>query len=143
MSWGYKIVLAYSVFVAGILFMVFRSNNQKFDLVTDDYYGKELQFQQQIDAGNHTAALIGKIKCTVGDNVLNVNFPHDFAGKKIEGELRLYYAADKTKDVVKQFSTSDNTATLPLPVTNKGNHRLIINYTADGVAFYHEENIFL
>jgi hypothetical protein len=143
MSWGYRIVIVYSVFVAGILFMVFRSSNEKFDLVTDDYYGKELQFQQQIDAVKRTAALSGTVKCVVTNNSLQVNFPKDFEGKKIEGELRLYYAADKTKDVVKQFTATGNTAVLALPQNNKGSHRLFVIWKVSGTAYYYEEIIFL
>ena len=45
MNWGYKIMLAYVVFIAGILFLVFKSSSQKVELVTENYYEQELKFQ--------------------------------------------------------------------------------------------------
>lgn len=143
MSWGYKILIGYSVFVAGILFMVFRSSGEKFDLVTDDYYGKELQFQQQIDAAVRTAALHEKVTCTVLNDSLYVVFPQELNGKNITGQLHLYYAADKTKDIVKQFTAVRNTTAVVLPAANKGSHRLFITWQVNGADYYFEENIFL
>ena len=55
MNWGYKILLVFAVFVAGILFLVYKSSNQKMDLVTTDYYEKELKYQQKIDAMDKVA----------------------------------------------------------------------------------------
>jgi hypothetical protein len=46
-NWGKGIVLVYSLFVLGILFLVYQSKQQKLDLVYDDYYAQELMFQNQ------------------------------------------------------------------------------------------------
>ena len=46
MNWGYKILTVYIIFIAGILFLVFKSSNQNQDLVTKDYYEQELKYQQ-------------------------------------------------------------------------------------------------
>lgn len=143
MSWGYKIVIAYSMFVAGILFMVFRSSQQKFDLVTEDYYGKELQFQQQIDAAKRTALLSEKVKCAVQNDSLQVIFPQELSSKDIAGQLQLYYAADKAKDAVIPFTATGNTAIFAVPAANKGSHRLLITFKAGGADYYFEETIFL
>ncbi len=143
MNWGYKILAVYGLFVAGIMFMVFKSSNQKFDLVTEDYYAKELKFQQQIDATARTSALSEPVKTTVKDNQLLVQFPKDLAGKQIKGQIQLYYAADKSKDVVNDFTAESNTAVMKIPVANKGQHELHLQWTADGVSYYYEEKIFL
>ncbi|MFN8251709.1 MAG: FixH family protein [Ferruginibacter sp.] len=143
MNWGYKILAVYGIFVAGILFMVFKSSQQNFDLVTEDYYAKELKYQQQIDATGRTSALSEPVKTEVKDNQLVVHFPKDLAGKKIEGQLQLYYAADKAKDVVKDFNAVDNMAVMTLPASNKGQHALHIKWTVDGQSYYYEEKIFL
>lgn len=123
--------------------MVFRSSQQKFDLVTEDYYGKELLFQQQIDAAKRTASLNEKVKCTVHNDSLQVIFPQELSSKNITGQLQLYYAADKTKDALMPFTATGNTAVFALPAANKGNHRLLITFKAGGADYYYEQNIFL
>ena len=54
MNWGYKIMIVYLVFVAGIAVMVYNSAMQNIDLVTPDYYAKELKYQEKIDETNVT-----------------------------------------------------------------------------------------
>jgi len=56
-SWGYKIVIGYLAFVLGILFLVYKANQQKFDLVTEDYYGEELKYQNIIDQKSNVTEL--------------------------------------------------------------------------------------
>ena len=57
MNWGYKILLVYAVFIAGILFLVYKASSQKMDLVTPDYYEQELKYQSQINATERANAL--------------------------------------------------------------------------------------
>lgn len=143
MSWGYKIIIVYAVFVAGIMFMVFKSSSQKLDLVTDDYYAKELKFQQQIDAGSRAAALSENIKTAITDGQLAVHFPKEFDGKTITGQLQLYYAADKDRDVTENFSVTSSTVVIAVPEKNKGGYELHINCSVDGVSYYFNQKIFL
>lgn len=49
LNWGWRISILYSGFVVFMLFMVFKTTTVKDDLVTPDYYAKELEYQQHID----------------------------------------------------------------------------------------------
>jgi len=52
-NWGTAIVLVFVGFISFILFFVVKMNtNEKYehDLVTEEYYKKELAFQKEIDA---------------------------------------------------------------------------------------------
>jgi hypothetical protein len=143
MNWGYKILAVYGLFVVGIMFMVFKSSNQKMDLVTADYYGKELKYQQVIDQSQRTSELSEALRYEVKDGQLEVVFPKDFAGKKITGNVELYYPADETRDVKKDFSLQDAMFTMPVGAGNKGQYELHINWQADGKDYYFETKIFI
>ena len=60
MSWGYKILGVYLVFVTGIVFLVIKSSNQKVDLVTKDYYEQELMYQDKINETARASKLTGQ-----------------------------------------------------------------------------------
>lgn len=143
MNWGYKILAVYLGFVAVIVFMVFRSSNEKFDLVTKDYYAKELKYQDQIERVKRTGQLTGKVVVSQENSSLKVTLPADFNGKSLKGDLLLYFPADETKDVKKAFSGSELTITLPIQAGNKGMHTLQVNWEADNQQYYYEEKIFL
>jgi hypothetical protein len=143
MNWGYKILAVYGLFVAGIMFMVFKSSSQKMDLVTTDYYGKELKYQQVIDQSQRTSELSEALKYQVKNGELEVIFPKDFAGKKITGNVELYYPADESRDLKKDFSLQDTRFTMPVGSSSTGQYELHISWQADGKTYYFEKKIFI
>jgi hypothetical protein len=143
MSWGYKILLVYGIFVAGILFMVFKSSNQKMDLVTTDYYAKELKYQEKIDEAGRTNALSEPLRYAVKDNRMQIHFPKDFAGKKISGTAELYCPSDQDRDITKEFAIQDAALEMAIPAINRGLYELHITWQVEGVSYYFEEKLFL
>jgi hypothetical protein len=139
MNWGYKILFVYAVFVLGILLLVFKSSSQKMDLVTTDYYEKELVFQKRIDEGNRVDSLSSPVSCEIKNNELFIIFPGDFKGKKITGQAILYCPSDESKDVSRDFSTVDNSLVMQL---GRGTgYELHLSWEADGISYYLEKKI--
>ncbi len=143
MNWGKKILLIYLVFVTGIVFMVFKSSSQKIDLVTTDYYAKELVYQNKIDEMKRVDALSSPIEYLLYGNTITVNFPKDFIGKKLEGELFIYCPSDESKDVKKNFSLLDKPLQVTLPNASKGFYELHLSWHSNGVTYYFEKKIFI
>ena len=143
MNWGYKILFVYVAFVAGILLMVFKSSTQKTDLVTTDYYAKELKYQERIDAEKRTQALSATVKYEIINQQMLISFPKEFTGKPITGTILLYCPSDNNKDVEQKFSTTAATFIMPLPVKNKGLHEVQISWQANGNSYYFENKLIL
>ena len=143
MNWGYKIFIVYGIFVAGILCLVFKSSSQKMDLVTTDYYAKELKYQEKIDEKKRTSALSEDIRYEIKENYIALYFPKDFAGKKITGKAELYCPADEDRDIKQDFSIQDTAAVLNISKLNKGQNELHISWQVDGVNYYFEKKIFI
>jgi len=143
MNWGIKILIVYVAFIAGILFMVFRSSEQKSDLVTTDYYDKELKYQDKINEMNRVSALSAPVEYLVKNDSLVISFPKDFAGKKLTGEAVLYCPSDENKDVKKDFSLQDQPLLMLLPAVNNRVYELHLSWRDGGVAYYYEQKIFI
>lgn len=143
MNWGTKILIVYLVFVAGIVFMVFKSSMQKTDLVTTDYYTKELKYQDKIDEMKRVSALSAPVKYVLKEGKLIIEFPRDFSGKKITGEAVLYCPSDESKDIKKQFSLRDESLMMDLPVAKRGLYELQLSWQENGVAYYFEKKIII
>jgi hypothetical protein len=141
MNWGHKIILVYIVFVAGMLFLAFKSSKQNIELVTEDYYGKELVYQQKIDESKRTAALSAPVEIKFINHEVLINFPKDFAAKKIVGQADLYCPSDEKKDMNQKFSVTDSPVSIAVPVTYHGLHYVKINWTVEGVNYYYEYKI--
>ena len=143
MNWGKKILIVYVVFVTGIGFMVYKSASQKADLVTTDYYAKELKYQDTIDEMGRVASLSSPVLFEVRDNELTIQFPKDFAGKQLTGEALLYCPSDENKDFKKDFSVLDEPVKITLPAANKGLHELHLSWKQGNVTYYFEKKIFI
>lgn len=141
MNWGYRILIVYAVFVVGIMFLVFKSSSQKMDLVTTDYYAKELKYQQKIDEINRVTALSAPITCEIKNGELIIVFPKDFKGKNITGEAVLYCPSDEGKDAVHKFNIQDAPLVVPVPSVNKNAYELHLSWQVDGWNYYFEKKI--
>lgn len=142
-NWGTKIVLVFVVFVSGILFMVYKSYNQKTDLVTTDYYAKELKYQEKIDEMGRVQALSAPVEFLINGNELVIRFPKDFSGKRLTGDVVLYCPADENKDVKENFSIQDEPLKIAIPAKNKGLHRLHLSWKEGTITYYLEKKIFI
>jgi nitrogen fixation protein FixH len=143
MSWGYKVLLMYLVFVSGILWMVFRSSSQRFDLVTDNYYARELKYQDKIDEMSRVSALSAPVQCAYRNNSVVIEFPDDFEGKKLTGEALLYRPSDERKDIRQQFSVVDGTLIIPMPKGATGLYELHLSWQEGTVNYYFEKRIII
>jgi hypothetical protein len=77
MNYGKRIIVAYAIFILGIASLVFISMRQKIDLVTDNYYEKEIKYQDEIDKKNRTNLLKEKLLITRTGNEIFIKFPSD------------------------------------------------------------------
>ena len=140
-SWGHKIATAYLLFVGGIVFLVFKANSEKFDLVTKDYYGEELKYQQVIDQSANANALSMPVQVEKSSNELIIRFPGEMKGKQIEGDFYLYYPANAARDYRKTFAINTIEMRQPLPAGMSGMYQLKLSWVAGGKKYYHEKKI--
>ena len=141
-SWGYKIFIAYTTFAAGILFLAYKASQQNFDLVTENYYEQELKYQDVIDQKSNVAHLSEPPKISHTVNSVSLQLPNEFAGKDVQGEIYLYRPSDASKDVRKNFSTSEGFYRLDLGKDLSGSYELKLSWQANGKRFFQEKRIF-
>ena len=141
MNWGYKILIIYSAFVLGIVFMVYKATQQNIDLVTTDYYAKELVYQDRIDEAKRTSLLSAPVTIVKNNGQLEIAFPTEFLNKKITGSVKIYFPPNEKKDASKGFETVGSIVKMPIPEKNKGFHYIQVSWVADGLSYYYEQKI--
>ncbi|HBT93382.1 MAG TPA: hypothetical protein DEB23_03800 [Chitinophagaceae bacterium] len=142
-NWGHKILIVYLVFVGGILLLVFKSSQQKFDLVQQDYYGAELKYQEVINATKHASELGIDLGLVVRGSFLHITLPPIFQQSETKGEVHLYCIADEKGDLKKKFKSNNGEFDLELLTTMKGNYTLKLTVQNRGVDYYFEKKILL
>jgi hypothetical protein len=143
MNWGYKIILVYVLFVSGIVFLVVRSSMENTDLVTSDYYEKELKYQQTIEQQKRASQLSSDVKINVKDHTLEIVLPEEMNSQEVKADVLLYCASDKRKDIHRLLDTKNAILYLPIQADTKGSFDVKLNWTANGNSFYTETKLLI
>jgi hypothetical protein len=141
MSWGNKLIVAFVLFAALIGTLVYKSVHSSFDLVSKDYYKDELRYQDKIDAQKN-ASKFSEVVITQSAELVNINFPKELAGKKVEGEAWFYCSTDASKDKKIKIIVN-NKAELVIPKNQlaKAVCQVKISWKIDNNNYYSEKNI--
>jgi len=138
-NWGWGIALFYTGFVVFMLFMVWCTNLMKTELVTEDYYGKELKFQEQLDKMKRSNILSQPVNWTVQNNSVKLNFPADVKGKDVNAKV-LFYRPDNS---LRDFNVSCKADSTGVCIINSdkfhhGAYKMEVDWSAGNETYYTE-----
>lgn len=140
LHWGWGIGLLYSGFVAMIGVLVFSSLNQHIELVTENYYEEEIQYQQKIDRIKRTNTLAEPLRWNVEGNKLTIQFPASVG--KPNGKIRFYCPSNSHNDRVIQITPDQQFAQqIALSRLPAGHYKLQIDWEANELAYWNEGKI--
>jgi hypothetical protein len=143
-SWGIKIIVSFVVFVIGIGTMVGISMTKNIDLVSENYYERELKYQDKIDMINRTNSLSEKLKIENTSNLIKIIFPGIFSKENISGKINFYRAMDKKKDFSVDISKDGNgLQTIPTDKLDKGNWKVEVMWKVSGKDYFTQSDIFI
>jgi hypothetical protein len=141
MSWGNKIVIVYVSFVLLMVFMVYKSVNTPFDLVTKDYYKDELRYQDKID-GLNNAAKLKAVAITQNDTHVLLQLPVEMKGLQLSGEVWFYCVTDAAKDKKFDLQVNDSALQLiPKAQLHTTNYIVKINWKAGSTLYAADKEI--
>ncbi|MDN3492263.1 FixH family protein [Winogradskyella bathintestinalis] len=115
-NWGTGIVIAFVGFISFIMyFIITMSTNDKydFDLVTEDYYGQELEFQEDLNKEVHSKTLKTNLSWKKTEEGVILIFPEDLNIQNIKGKVFLYRPSNKQFDFEIPISLSNHNLLIP------------------------------
>ena len=118
--------------------------SQKVDLVTPNYYEKELQYQDEIDAQQKTLQLSENVSVEYKSQIVVIQFPQKFYGEELDGNILLYRPADSSKDLKIEVKT-DSTGKQLIQADRlaKGFWKVKINWSLENITYSDEKSIFI
>lgn len=133
-TWGHGIILALASFIIFILSMLFLfPNGQKnSEMVTDQYYEEELQYQNVIDAKKRADELSEKPVYSQTAKGITLKFPQDINNTNSTFNFVLNRSDDQNLDIKKTVRLdADQSFTIPAAVLKNGNYTLRMTWTKD------------
>ena len=141
LNWGAKIALMYGGFVVLILFLVIKSMKQDFQLVSDDYYQKEIKYQDVIDRGKNQSQLSAPITIHANEQKVTLEFPADFTDKEIKGDVQFYSSVSAKWDAKFPLKTVQNSMDINREQLQKTHYIVKINWETEGKKYYQEDSL--
>lgn len=135
-SWGVGITIVYTTFAIATLSFVAYAFTQKVELVSDNYYKQEIQYQQRINESSAALSLDKPVSWNLSDDhqYIMLTFP-----TTATATVTLYRPSDSALD--KTFTVnagSDGMATIPLKTLSSGFWRMKIQWSSAGKNMYNE-----
>jgi hypothetical protein len=138
-NWGHKLTLGFLAFAGMIIYMVIQSMNTRYDLVSNDYYKEELQYQQVIDGTSRANQLSSRVTVHQAGDQLNIQLPNEMQHTTVTGSLLFYSADNSKKDKTISLQTNeqamqiiDSRAFIP------GNYTVKIRWQSNGEQYFTE-----
>lgn len=146
LNWGFGVVLAFIGFISFIMYFVISmsaDNKYSHDLVANDYYKQELNFQKNIDATKNAKNLKENIKIERVKEGLKIIFPKELNAEKIKGKVFLYRPSNKQLDFEMLIAIS-NSSYLLMPDKRllDGRWNIIVDWTYNQKSYLFKKEIF-
>ena len=115
-NWGTGLVIGMLLFIGFILFLVIKMTTNEalnHDLVTEDYYNKELRYQEEIDAEKNMNDFKENI---IGEKIADgwvLKFPKEIDASKIKGTVFLFRPSNKKLDFDFPIELSSSNLLIP------------------------------
>ncbi len=138
--WPLGIVLTLVGFLSFLFGLLFYLSSQRFDLVTDNYYEKGLQYEEQIQRIQRTLAL-GEAVALEHDpsrRALTIRFNH-FPHQAVQGRVTFYRASNAALDFSIPIQL-DSTGTQIVNTSRlvPGLWKVQLEWEVEGTSYYHE-----
>jgi hypothetical protein len=143
-NWGTGIFIFLILFFIAIFSFVYFAFMQEVDLVEDDYYPKELNYEQQINKRNNLKKLGEQIRITQLKNHLTMVFPPSQKYNKIKGEILIYRPSDSRSDLKYKIELdSTNSQTINASKFLNGKYIVKVDWSYHELEYYQELTIIL
>lgn len=143
-NWGTAIVIAFIGFIGFIMyFVVNMSANDKYDhdLVVEDYYKQELEFQTDIDKEKNAWELTTNVSWEKTEDGIVITFPEDLNIEAIKGKVFLYRPSNKQLDFETPISLSNHNLLIPDNRLLDGRWNIKIDWSYDSKSYLYKTEI--
>ncbi len=143
-TWGHGILLLLIVFLVGMITLVIISSSQELNLVTEDYYPKEIRYQEHIDKEAANSNLEKGIEFSQTENDIYIKFPQLDSISKPYGKILLFYPRSYRFDKEYQIDINDSLyQIISKDSIMTGKCIIKIDWSQDSIDYYQEETLML
>lgn len=140
--WG---IFAFGLFGCFAIFMIglaVYASMQTNELVTEDYYEKELEFKEVLKKQDRTLLLTEQLSWKIENKEFIISFPKEVVSE-ISGEIIFFKPSSQKDDITLPFITSSNSFKIDISNYSSGMYKIKIDWKANNVEYYNDGQILI
>jgi hypothetical protein len=143
-SWGTGVLVAFGLFLAGVLCVVAISMTEDVQLVSERYYDNELRYQERIQAIERANGMATRVSMELRPGVVLIRFPRLGSPADVDGRVTLYRPADRVEDRTLPLALDTLWAqSIPTRALVPGLWRVQVQWRLHGEEYYAEQPLIL
>lgn len=139
-NWGVFAFSLFGVFVVFMLSLVYFATKQNNELVTENYYEKELEFKEVLIKKENTLKLSEQVSFELNSENMVISFPKEIT-EQITGKLFFYKPSNEKFDKDIAINTIENTQQIAISEFQKGMYHVKIDWKANNTDYFNEISI--
>lgn len=143
LHWGNYIAIFFTCFVVFMLWLISKTFSINTELVSEDYYDKEIAYQQKIDKLSNVRRLNAAVQVIQTEDSIQFIFPEAYAHTTVTGIIKLYRPSDISKDKTFSITRINNRQTFSKKEFIKGNYVVHVDWKGNTIPFYTEETLYI
>lgn len=143
-NWGTGIVIAFACFITFIMYFVITmitDDKYDHDLVVEDYYKQELNFQNDINKEKNSKALTEDIIYIHTPEGLLLKFPEQMQDTAISGTITMYRPSNKTLDFNLPLQLRNHSFLIPKDRLVEGKWHLKVDWNHNNTNYLYKQLI--
>ena len=140
MNWGKGIAIALTLFVGFILFLAISLMRTNFDLVSDDYYQREINYQDEIQAIQNADAISDSINLSITETHILIQLPQEIEYKDVSIE----FLRPNDRNLDQTFKIEETkTFTIEKEKFTPGKYDIRMSFSVDNKPCLQKEKIYI
>ncbi len=142
--WGWGILLFYIAFMSIFLFFFYKSFQElkTNELVTEDYYNKELVYGDVLKKKQHADTMHVQLQIKLEKNGLKIVFPSYVDPDRLKGKVILYKPDNKALDTEKEIRLNpQNEMLIEKENFIPGRWNIRVDWNIDSIPYFREQKI--
>ncbi len=142
-NFGHKIAIVYTLFAVGMVSILVMSMQYDHELVTENYYENELNYQGRKDAFDNMAGAPFKVRIDKQGSTLQVHFDGLAANDVPQGTLSLYKPDRAAFDEEHKLQLDEQRSMRLVPKGQQGRYKVQLRFALNGTDYYVQQDIIL
>ena len=144
LHWGNAIFLFFVVYIGILGFTLYQSTQVDHSLVADDYYAKDLAYQDQYEKLANYAASNAPLKARFDSKKETIALHAPGGDRTLSGIITFYHPAESNQDEQRRFSVpAGQEVLLSMPNLSSGRWIAQIEYEDQRKPYYFEKDIYV